>query len=72
MDKGALFADVVLIMMASDIPTLGTNNATQVAKHVAQRPDRKSLFFSVLLQFTSCGGDLISSRLDSFLDNFVR
>jgi len=64
MAKGVLCADVVLIMMASEIPTLGTNNATRVAKHVAQRPDRKSLFFSVLLQFTSCGGDLVSPRLD--------
>jgi hypothetical protein len=59
-------------MMASDIPTFGTNSAAQVAKHVAQRLDHESLFFSLLLQFTSCGGDLGSSRLDSFLDNVVR
>jgi hypothetical protein len=52
--------------IASDKPTSGTNNAAQVAKHVAQRPDRDEfLFFSLLLQFTSCGGDLGSSRLDN-------
>jgi len=51
-------------MMASDIPTFGTNNAAQVAKHVAQRPDHEFLFFSLPLQFTSCGGDLGSSCLD--------
>jgi len=51
--------------MASDMPTFGANSAAQVAKHVAQRPDRESLFFSLLLQFTSCGGDLGSFRLDN-------
>ncbi len=43
----------------------GTNNAAQVAKHVAQRLDHEFLFFSLLLQFTSCGGDLGSSCLDN-------
>ncbi len=52
-------------MMASDMPTFGTNSAAQVAKHVAQRRDREFLFFSLLLQLTSCGGDLGSSCLDN-------
>jgi len=52
-------------MMASDIPTFGTNNAAQVAKHGALRPDHEFLFVSLLLQFTSCGGDLGSSCLDN-------
>jgi len=30
--------------MASDMPTFGANSAAQVAKHVAQRPDREFLF----------------------------
>jgi len=47
------------------MPTLGTNNAAQVAKHVAQPPDHEFLFFSLLLQLTLCGGDLISSCLDN-------
>ncbi len=50
--------------IASDMPTFGTNSAAQVAKHVAQRPDREFLFFSLLWQFTSRGGDLGSSCLD--------
>ncbi len=45
--------------------TFGTNSAAQVAKHVAQRPDHEFLFFSLPLQFTSCGGDLGSSCLDN-------
>ncbi len=53
------------VMIASDMSTFGTNSGAQVAKHVAQRPDRESLFFSLLLQFTSCGGDLGSSCLDN-------
>jgi len=52
-------------MMASDMPTFGTNSAAQVAKHVAQRPDHEFLFFSSLLQFTSSGGDLGSCCLDN-------
>lgn len=40
-------------------------HAAQVAKHVAQRPAQEFLFFSLLLQFTSCGGDLGSSRFDN-------
>jgi len=55
----------IVIAITSYKPTFGTNSAAQVAKHVAQRPDRESLFFSLLLQFTSCGGDLGSSRLDN-------
>ena len=53
------------LMMASDVPIIGTNSAAQVAKHVAHRPDHEFLSFSLLLQFTSCGGDLASSRLDN-------
>src|SRR6266852_6894021 len=45
--------------------TFGTNSAAQVAKHVAQRPDHEFLCSSLLLQFTSCGGDLGSSCLDN-------
>jgi hypothetical protein len=55
-----------LVTIASDMPTFGTNSAAQIAKHVAQRPDREFLFFSLLLQFTSCG---LGS---SCLDNVVR
>ncbi len=49
------------------IPAATTRAApsAQVAEHVAQRPDRESLFFSLLLQFTLCGGDLGSSCLDN-------
>jgi hypothetical protein len=54
-------------MMASDMPTFGTNSAAQVAKHVAQRPDHEFLFFSSLLQFTLCAGDLGSSCLGNFV-----
>jgi hypothetical protein len=50
---------------ASDIPTFGTTGAAQVAKHVAPPPDREFLFFSLMLQFTSCGGNLGSSHLDN-------
>jgi hypothetical protein len=40
--------------------------AEQVAKHVAQRPESLvPLFFSLLLQFTSCDGHLGSFRLDN-------
>jgi hypothetical protein len=45
------------------MPTFGTNRAAQVAKHAAQRPDHEFLFFLLLLQFTSSGGNLGSSRL---------
>jgi hypothetical protein len=45
--------------------TIGTNSAAQLAKQVAQPPDHEFLFFSLLLQVTSCGGDLSSSRLDN-------
>ena len=57
--------DVLLLTIASDTLTFGTNRAAQVAKHVVQRPDHESLFFSLLLQFTSSCGDLGSSRLDN-------
>ena len=41
-----------------------TNSAVEVAKQVAQRPDHEFPFFSLLLQFTSCGrrSGLLSSR----------
>ena len=37
------------------LPTFAIHSAAQVAKHVAQRPDHEFLFFSLLLQFNSCG-----------------
>ena len=55
----------LLITIAFDMLTFGTDSAAQVAKHVAQRPDHEFPFFSPLLQFTSCGGDLGSSCLDN-------
>jgi len=42
-----------------------TNSAAQLAKRVAQRPDHEPPFFSLLLQFTSRGGDLGSFCLDN-------
>ncbi len=54
-----------LLMMASDMPTFGTDSAAKVTKDGTQRLDPESLFFSLLLRFTSCGGDLRSSRLDN-------
>jgi hypothetical protein len=41
------------------------SSAAQGAKHVALRPGHDFLFFSLLLQFISCGGDLDSSCLDN-------
>jgi hypothetical protein len=62
-----LLADITYrrSQIASDMPTFVTNSAAHVAKHVAQRPDHEFLFFSLLLQFTSCGGDLGSPRLNN-------
>ena len=57
--------DALLVTIACDMPTLGTNSAAQVAKPVAPRPDHEFLFFSLLSQFTSCGGDLGSPHLDN-------
>jgi len=54
-----------LLTIASDMPTFGANGAANVPKHVPLRPDHEFLFFSLPLQFTSCGGDLGSSRLDN-------
>jgi len=54
-------------MMASDVPTFGIHSAAQVAKYAAQRPDHEFLCFLLLLQFTSCGGDLGSSCLDNVM-----
>jgi hypothetical protein len=55
--------DVLLVTIASEMPTFGTNSGAQLAKHVALRPDDEFLFFLLLLQFRSCGGALGSSRL---------
>jgi hypothetical protein len=56
--------DVLLVKMASDMSTSGTNCAALGATHVWQRPGYESLFFSSRFQFSSCGGDLGSSCLD--------
>jgi len=55
----------LLVTIASDMPTFGTNSAAQLAKQVAQRLDHEFAFFSLLFQFTSCGADLGSSCLDN-------
>jgi hypothetical protein len=62
-----LLKDILLVTIASDTLTFGTNRAAQVAKDVAQRADYNFVFFSLLLQFTSCG----ALRSSSF-DNVVR
>jgi hypothetical protein len=55
--------DVLLVTIASDMATFGTNSAAQVEKHVAQRPDHEFLFFSLLsLHLMRRRSGLLSSR----------